>query len=289
MTNTPAPILNLGEANTLAFNLSHAPWTTQGVRCVVSGTPGSGKSHLMAVMMEEVHGLGVPFCVVDPDGEHRSLCELVNVTRVEVATDDFSGEWIDDALYLLDQGGGVVLDLAILDEERQRDCYAWFARRLLDSQRRQARPQAMFLFVEEVHIFAPQKMVRGARDATAVTKSIARRGRKFGVNTVMGSQRPGDVEKDILGQSNVRFFGRIEIKLDYQAIQTYLPGSVSLRTLRDLETGEFFLSMSGRLTRVHIRARRTSDMSPTPQIAVRQRSIFELIDAPESVRSARCK
>lgn len=279
MAALPAPILNLGIANSLTFTLNRPPWTTQGFRCVISGTPGSGKSYLMSVIAEEVHRLGVPFVVVDPEGEHRALRELGGVViagteDADVELDNPGGEWIEELIALVAQGAGAVLDLADLGEDEGRLFYAWFARRFLRHQ--QVHRQACFLFLEEAHIYAPQKDRRNAEESLAITKQIARRGRKFGINTVAGSQRPGDMEKDILAQANVRFFGRVEIEHDYRAIARYLPRAVALQTLRDLATGEFYLSVSGDLNRVTIRPRRTTDLGATPPIVARPRSFLDV-------------
>ncbi len=304
MDYTPVPTLNLGLNSSLTFTLNRPPWITQGFRAVISGTPGSGKSYLMSVIAEEVHRLGVPFVVVDPEGEHRALRELGGVLvagatgpggDADVDLDEPNGRWIDDVIGRLAAGdvAGAVLDLADMDEDDGRLAYAYFARRFMRAQ--QLSRQPCFLFLEEAHIYAPQKDRKSAADSLAITKSIARRGRKFGINTVAGSQRPGDMEKDILAQANVRFFGRVEIEHDYKAIKRYLPRAVPMQTLRDLSTGEFYLSVSGDLHKVTIRQRQTTDLGATPPIVARprvkpgQHSIFEFVDAPESVRSARCR
>jgi DNA helicase HerA-like ATPase len=298
MDYVPAPVLKLGLNDSLTFTLNRAPWTTQGFRCAISGTPGSGKSYLMSVLAEEIHHLGIPFVVVDPEGEHRSLRELGGVlvagtAEADVEIDGPGGAWIDAVIDRVAGSGCAVLDLADMDEDDGRLAYARFARRFLRAQ--QLTRQACFLFLEEAHIFAPQKDRKSAQESLMITKQIARRGRKFGINTVAGSQRPGDMEKDILAQANVRFFGRVEIEHDYKAIARYLPRAVPMQTLRDLGTGEFYLSVSGDLHKVTIRERRTTDLGATPPIVARprgrsgQHSIFEFIAAPESARSMRCR
>ena len=243
---------------------------------------GSGRWLAGRRAAEEVHRLGLGFVVVDPDGEHKALCELGGVVRVardaqsQVAFDGLGGTWIDEVIELIADGSGAVLDLAEMDEDEQRTAYAYFAQRWFKAQQRQ--PQSVFLFLEEAHIFAPQKDRKRAADSLRVSKAIARRGRKFGINWVAGSQRPGDLEKDFIAQANVKWFGRAEIEHDYRAIAPYLPRSVGLQTLRNLGTGEFYLSVSGELNRVKIRARRTTDLGRTPPIVARQRSFFSVMN-----------
>jgi DNA helicase HerA-like ATPase len=275
------PILDLGGVR---FNLAGRPWATQGFRCAISGTPGGGKSYLMAVMAEEVHALGLPFAVVDPEGEHRALCALGGVARVAPDGDiRFDEDWISLSLALMRKGAGVVVDLSDLPEKEWAMHYGWFAEALLKMQRAARRPA--FLFLEEAHLFAPQKSRRNVAESLAATKQVARRGRKFGLSTVMASQRPADTEKDVLAQANARFFGRVEILADYEAIRRYLPCGVKMRTLRDLDSGEFFLSVSGEFNQVKIRQRQTPDLGSTPRVAYRQRDFLDLVDAVEEVRA----
>jgi DNA helicase HerA-like ATPase len=277
-----APVLDLGGVR---FNLAGRPWATQGFRCAISGTPGGGKSYLMAVMAEEVHALGLPFAVIDPEGEHRALCALGGVARVAVQGGDvaFDEDWISLSLGLMRKGAGVVVDLSDLPEKEWAMRYGWFAEALLKMQRQTKRPA--FLFLEEAHLFAPQKSRKRVAESLAITKQVARRGRKFGLSTVMASQRPADTEKDVLAQANARCFGRVEILADYEAIRRYLPCGVKMRTLRDLDSGEFFLSVSGEFNKVRIRRRRTPDLGSTPRVAYRQRDFLDLVDVVEEVRS----
>ncbi|PRC52104.1 HAD family hydrolase, partial [Mycobacterium sp. ITM-2017-0098] len=52
-------------------------------RVVVTGPPGSGKSHVIGLMAEQwiLDGYGV--LVVDPEGDHTELKNLDNVTVVD--------------------------------------------------------------------------------------------------------------------------------------------------------------------------------------------------------------
>jgi len=282
------PIIDLGPVK---FNLANTPWRDQGYRLVVSGASGSGKSSLIAVIAEEVYGLGVPFVVIDPEGEYRSLCDMPGVLRVgnkrslrafDLPLDGVAGKWIYQAIEALHDGAGVVLDLFRVDEAEQRLAYTYFLRAWLDSQEED--PQAAFLFIDEAHIFAPQKIKKGAAEARDITATIARCGRKFGINWVISSQRPRDVDKDVIAQGNCRFFGKVEIDRDFEALKTYLPRSITFGNLRNLKAGEFYLSAAGNFNLVTIRRRRTRDLASTPPVIVRSRqsNFFDLMQAERS-------
>ena len=273
-----APILDLGD---VSFDLSRSLWATQGFRCAVAGSSGSGKSYLMAVFAEEVHGLGLPFVVIDPEGEHRSLCELGGVARVGADPEAdivFGARWIDISLGVLAQGLGLVVDLSDFPGDWQLE-YAFFVRRFFKAWRE--RPRPVFFFLEEAHLFAPQKSQKRVAESLSITKQIARRGRKFGINWVFGRQRPGDLEKDVLAQANARFIGRVEILADYEAIRPYLPSAVHMLSFRDLRAGEFFLSVRGEFNRVAVRERRTRDLGSTPRIEYVQRDFLDVCQAVE--------
>lgn len=285
------PVIDLGQ---VSFNLANNPWRDQGCRWVISGASGSGKSSLAAVVAEEVHGLGVPFCVVDPEGEYRGLRDLPGVLRVgarrarrpapDIPLEGVAGKWIYQAVDALRDGAGVVLDLFRIDEAEQRLAYTYFLRAWLDSQEED--PQAAFLFIDECHIFAPQKIKKGAQEARDITATIARCGRKFGINWVLSSQRPRDVDKDVIAQGNCRFFGKVEIDRDYEALKIYLPRAVTFGALRALKAGEFYLSVAGGINLVAIRRRRTRDLAGTPPVIVRPRqaNFLDIVPAERNSR-----
>ena len=59
---TVAPIIDFG--NNFRINLANERWQSQGFRLAVAGSSGSGKSYLVSVLLEEIHGLGIPFLVI---------------------------------------------------------------------------------------------------------------------------------------------------------------------------------------------------------------------------------
>jgi hypothetical protein len=77
----------------------------------------------------------------------------------------------------------------------------------------------------------------------------------------------------------------VEIEADWDAIRRYMPPGVRMRDLRDLESGEFFLSVSGNFNQVKIRQRRTEDLGYTPRVAYQQRDFFDVVDLVEQVRA----
>jgi hypothetical protein len=201
-----------------------------------------------------------------------------------------SFEWVPQILTDLIAGNSVVVDLsAIFGKDGKRQSYVWLLSELLRHQRRSRQP--MFLLVEEAHIFAPQKR-QNDMASLEMTVEIARQGRRAGINSFFSSQRPRDLEADMASQCNIHFCGKIEFKLDYEAVRhllelppqaangngksklpppmklvsTRLNESPGFYDLTKLAAGEFYVRLGGQLHRVNIRARRTTHLGATPAI-----------------------
>lgn len=278
---TVAPIIDFG--NGFKINLANERWQTQGFRLAVAGSSGSGKSYLTSILVEELNGIGVPFLIVDPDGEYQSLRQIPGILLAARREGDIhlnwpNTGWIAQCLKALEQGQGVIVDISELDTDDQRWAYTRLLQGLWDRQRARrsaSQHQAMVLIVEEAHLFAPQKRAGEAAQSLEITVTIARRGRKHGINTVFVSQRPGDLEKDVLGQSNVRVIMRLDLEHDFSAVKTMLPKGIKHETVLSLTTGEFFLRIGPDFHRVQrVRARRVVDLGQTPALVYRQREMF---------------
>lgn len=279
---TVAPIIDFG--NGFKINLANERWQTQGFRLAVAGSSGSGKSYLTTILIEELTTIGVPFLVVDPDGEYKSLRQLPGIVLAAPGDGDINLNWpnvgwIAKCLNHIEQGNGVIVDISDLATDDQRWAYTRLLQGLWDAQRKKrsaGEHEAMVLIVEEAHLFAPQKRAGEATQSLEITVTIARRGRKHGINTVFVSQRPGDLEKDVLGQSNVRIIMRLDLEHDFDAVKTLLPKGIKHEALLSLVTGEFFLRIGPDFHRAsRVRARHVPDLGQTPALLFRQRSLFE--------------
>jgi hypothetical protein len=313
------PVINFG--NGLEIDLSTEPWLSQGCRWAIAANSGGGKSHLTVVVLEELHGLGLPFLVIDPkNGEYRGLAELPGVI---VAGRDghfkVSWEigWMDQVIDYLMRGAGVVVNLAGIFLSDQRNIYTRLLSQLWRRQEALAddRRQPIFIVIDEAEMFAPQKR-QNDPEALEITNQFARRGRSFGLNLIFITQRPSDLEKDVLSQCNFRIVGFLQLERDFEAVRselnigqqadgtrgrangrTYVPPGmgprpvqvkerIKHRHLLGLKTGEFYAVFGGKVWKLPpCRARRTPDLAKTPKIEVRQRPLFEM-DKTLTVRVA---
>lgn len=289
---TVAPIIDFG--NGFYIDLSSGPWPTQGLRIAIAAGSGSGKSHLTAVILEELAGLGIPFLVIDPEGEYRGLKQLdgAKILTVKEKNGDIclsypNPEWVDETIRALIGGAGVIADLSTLGDDDQRVAYLWLLEHLWNVQRaRREREQleAVFIIVEEATIFAPQKWQSDA-PSLLMTVKIAKRGRKIGINSIFVTQRPGDLEKDVLSQSNLQIVGYLRLERDFKAVESLLQvggTSIKHRDLLGLKTGEFFAAFGPKVVRFPpCRKRRTPDYAATPPLQYRQRTFIELSQPAE--------
>lgn len=296
------PLIDFG--NGLILDLGLEPWRSQGVRWALAANSGAGKSTLAVVLLEELHRIGQPFLVIDPKiGEYRGLAELPGVIvagrdgHVKIG---WSSDWINPVLDYLMRGAGVIVNMAGTMLSDQRVIYTDLLNRLWHRQTTLADPAPIFVIIDEAEMFAPQKRQQDV-PALEITNQYARRGRSFGLNTIFITQRPGDLEKDVLSQCNLRFIGYLQLERDFEAVRselnigqqaergrngTYLPPGlgpqpvrvkerIEHRHLLGLKTGEFYATYGGGVWKLPpCRQRRTPDLAKTPAIEYRQRPLF---------------
>lgn len=83
-----------------------------------------------------------------------------------------------------------------------------------------------FCVVEEAHNFCPEKNF-GNSKSTAILRTIASEGRKFGMGLAIISQRPARVEKSVLSQITTQIILKVTNPNDLKAISTSVEGLTS--------------------------------------------------------------
>ena len=69
--------LHIGEFDNNPFTIDGARFLTG--RTAVMGMSGSGKSYLIGVLCEELCKADLPFIIIDPEGEYKSLKEKFDI------------------------------------------------------------------------------------------------------------------------------------------------------------------------------------------------------------------
>lgn len=179
-------------------------------------------------------------------------------------------------------GGGVVADLlvdrrmsAVLDVSQmidadQRRFVVGFATRFF--QRMKAAPSAVHVFLEEAQEFVPQDP-KGAELMLNAFHRIVKIGRNFGIGVSLITQRPQEVNKKALNQTECLFAFQMTGPQERKAIAAWVEtkgmDQTIVDTLPKLKVGTAhvwspqWLNVSGE---VQIATKRSADISTTPKV-----------------------
>ena len=83
------------------------------------------------------------------------------------------------------------------------------------------------IFCDEAHLYIPANTEKGIDDASLVTfERISKEGRKYGIGLVVISQRPSEVNRTVLSQSNNFIAMRLTNVDDQSVVKKLLPDSL---------------------------------------------------------------
>jgi len=257
------PLLNLGFRDGSTF-FADADLIVTGRTCVI-GTSGSGKSYLVAVLCEELCRAGIPFLIIDTEGEYYTLKEKYNLLWVG---DDgkcdirLNGLRLDDLATAAPRSQPIILDLS--DSGDQFSVLGTFLTALYAEVSRRRLPYLVIL--EEADRFVPQ-----AGERLPVLNEIARRGRKRGLGLVICTQRPSVVDKNVLSQCSNQLIGRLVIRNDLQAVSHFFPGQRLPKQLTTLAPGSFYAmgDLAPQPVQITVKVRETSHGGSTPLLSSR--------------------
>ncbi|MCE4625782.1 MAG: ATP-binding protein [Desulfurococcales archaeon] len=142
--------------------------------------------------------------------------------------EDYYGQILDERTHrrltdIIEPGKLNIFDLSGIDEVAADAVVSHYMRRILEERKIHKRTQGasgypvpLLVVVEEAHVLIP-------RDEDTLTKTwasrIAREGRKFGVGLVLVSQRPKNVDADVLSQTNNKIILKIVEPSDQRYVQ----------------------------------------------------------------------
>jgi DNA-binding Lrp family transcriptional regulator len=256
-------MLNLGSDEQGDFAID-ANVVATGRTCVI-GASGSGKSYAVGVICEELFKCGVPFAIIDTEGEHSGLKQKYDALWVgdEQGCDlKWSGVDLAQLGTQAPDLAPLILDLSEADQPKEK--VASLLSSIYKEVERRRTPY--LVVVEEADRFVPQNGER-----VAIFGEIARRGRKRGVGLMVCTQRPSLVDKNILSQCGNQLIGKLVIRNDLQAVSQFFQGHELPKQLTGLAAGRFY-AMGG-LTPVprlvQIRSKETTYGGGTPKIGPR--------------------
>ncbi|MDE0424293.1 MAG: ATP-binding protein [Candidatus Poribacteria bacterium] len=146
---------------------------------------------------------------------------------------------------LVQYGKISVISLAGYTGDFQATIYSIIAEELFEAKVNERLQLPFLLLLEEAHNFIPSRGTASAqKQSIAITKQIAREGRKFHVGLVVISQRPSRLDETTLSQCNSYIIMRMVNPADQTFVKRVVEslGEEEASLLPNLEVGEALLS-----------------------------------------------
>jgi len=257
-----------------------------------------GKSYTAAVMAEEMVKAGLPWVAHDPtgvwwgltssaDGKSEGLPVIViGGPHGHIPLEPSAGKVI--ANLVVDHPGWYVIDYSRFDHRADEIRFAAdFGVQLY--RRKQRKPSALHLFLDEADMFVPQKLPKTAKPMLDAYDAIVRRGGVYGLGVTLISQRPALVNTDVRTQCETLIALQTTAPLDQDPILDWVSRNGTeeqlreiKRTLASLKVGEawFFSTNSDVFKKIQIRTRETFNSSATPKPGAKpiEPKVFAAID-----------
>jgi len=256
------PTLNIG-SDDAPFHVL-ADIIAAGRTCVI-GASGSGKSHTVAVLCEELCKKNVPFAIIDIEGEYWGLKE--KYPAIWIGDDErCDNKWenvdLDALIDLAPEAPALILDLK--DAPDQKGSAERFLSGMWEASHKDPRRRALpyLLIIDEADRVLPH-----SREKSKIAGEIAMRGRKWAIGLMICTQRPSLVDSDVLSQCNNQVIGKLTLQADLQSVSQFFR-TFNTEQLTKLERGSFWVlgDISPNEALVRIRARETASKSETPKL-----------------------
>jgi DNA helicase HerA-like ATPase len=212
-------VLDLGPTTKIEL----ADYATTGIRAVVVGPSGVGKTNALLVMAEQLAEQGWVSVLLDPEGELEELYgqavrdpgKLQNCIRgrqhpILVARVKYAAEFILYAKAIME----------VVDEERK----------------------PVFLVIDEAQIFsAPRKRKDDLGESADLMNDFVQRGRKRALDLGVTAHRfAGTLHRSVFANKNLTLVGRQEDPTAWSALAPQFKGSnIGFSDLAALSPGEF--------------------------------------------------
>jgi DNA helicase HerA-like ATPase len=172
---------------------------------------------------------------------------------------------------LVQEGKISIIDLKEARPEIQQMIVLKFAEELFSARKRGRIPPFLFV-LEEAHNFCPEKGL-GQVASSRIIRTIASEGRKFGMGLMVVSQRPANVDKNILSQCNTQVILKVTNPNDLKAIADSVEGMGAgvKEDIRDLPVGvAMVVGITDQPLIVDIRIRRSEHGGDTVKMEQRR-------------------
>ncbi|WP_189521106.1 ATP-binding protein [Mesorhizobium sp. M1B.F.Ca.ET.045.04.1.1] len=264
--------------------------TFRGQRSILQGASGSGKSNGARVLLEATYGKFQQL-ILDVEDEFHTL--RTPEREYAIIGGDHGDAPLsktqdagDLALTLLKVGVSTILQIGDWTLEEKRSFIGRFVAGMMRAKSDLWHPTIVML--DETHLWAPQQGVVASSEAIT---HLATAGRKRGFGAIFATQRLSLINKDLLGQCENKFLGRVEQSADRRAVADLLGfGSRSDEAvdMQAFKPGEFYVvgpalaatPVRDRLFKASTEAPKPgSTVLPSATPAAIQRALAELVKA----------
>ena len=267
------------------------------------GRTGSGKTYAATKLAELLGEAGAQFIALDPVGTWWSLrlrsdgksagldVPVFGGLHGDLPLEPLMGARIADLI--VDRQISAVLDVSQFEHNTDKARFAEaFATRLF--YRKKSAPSAVHLFVEEAQEIVPQNPQGEEKRMLGAFERLIKLGRNFGIGASLISQRPQEINKKALNQTECLFAFQMTGTHERKAIDAWIADKgieediVAL--LPSLHVGETRVWSPGWLRvsmTTTIDEKRTFDASATPKVGARRVEVKALtpIDIVEITKS----
>lgn len=252
-------------------------------KLAVLGRTGSGKSYCATKLCELMLDHDAQVIALDPVGVwyglrvggHYSI-PILGGLHGDVPLEDGAGAFVADLI--VDRGISAVLDVSQFESDARKARFAEaFAERFFF--RKKSAPSPVHLFLEEAQEFVPQNPQKSENNMLHAFHRIAKLGRNFGIGVTLITQRPQEVNKKALNQSECLFAFQMTGPQERKAIESWVSEKGAdediASVLPHLSVGECHVWSPQWLQRsetIKIAKKRSGDVSSTPKAGASQAS-----------------
>jgi len=250
-------------------------------KMAVLGISGSGKTYGTGKLVEELLDAGAQVLIIDTVGNWGSLrlaadgkgpgipIPILGGEQGDLPLDAGHGELVADTA--VSTRSPLVIDVSDFTGGELRKFVTAFATALLRLKKGSRSP--LMVVWEECQDIVPQRVMSDAAAMVGAVEKLIKKGRNYGIGTILISQRAAAVNKDVLNQVETLFCFRQNAKQDRKAIESWIVSkSIDVgelvKQLPDLPTGDCFCwspQWLGVLKRIRFGKKRTFDGSATPE------------------------
>ncbi len=230
-----------------------------GRGCII-GQSGSGKSFLVGIIAEELSKLGLPYCIIDTEGEYASLKNYFKAITIGGSNQDFGFD-IDISNLLHTSIKNKVPIILDLSEETDKNSKVY--RTLEEIYKIEDKLRTPYLImIEEADKFVPQV----THQKINIIEELGVRGRKRGIGLIVATQRPSNISKNVLSQCSYGFIGKLTIENDLSAIKQLFSDKRKLKEIVSLSMGEFMPFGTGFPNKFKVRITDVTQRGATPAV-----------------------